>query len=141
MLPVNIKCSKTKNSALVTEYGQLVTAPISYSTPHYVDVAVLNTTYEIVEGKTGKQFVITSLLIASDKDFGSSVDAETITIYESAAEDISTSLGIIFQVDLLRNDRLVATGLNLITSKGRSLVGIATSAAVDVTIAGYYIPV
>jgi len=142
VLPVTIKCSKTKQSALVTEYGQLVTAPISYSEPYYVDLAVAATPYEIVKGKTGKRFIITSLLVASDKNFASTTTSETVTVYEAAAEDISASLNTIFQVDLLRNDRLVATGLNLITLEGRSLVGIApTSVAVDVTIAGYYVPV
>ena len=140
-LPINIEDKSNKNSAVVTEYGQLVTAPLSYSDPNYVSLAVADTAYEIVPGKTNRRFVIAGILVASNKAFASSTVAETVTIYEAAIEDIDTSLGTIFRVDLLRNDRLVATGLNLIGSKGRSIVGIATDAAVDVTIAGYYIPV
>lgn len=140
MLPVIIQDKNTKNSACVTENGQLIVAPISYSEPYYVKLAVLNTPYEIIPGITNKAFVITGILIASDKNFASATVAEAVTIYEAAVEDISTQLKILFQFDLLRNERVVATGLNIITNTARSLVGIApTSAAVDITLAGYYL--
>lgn len=107
-----------------------------------MSLAVRNTAYEIVKGKTDKRFVITGILAASSKTFGSATTAETVRLYESAVEDIDTNLETIFQVDLLKNDRIVATGLNIITSVGRSLVGIAIDdEAVDITLAGYYIPV
>ena len=141
-LPVQIEDKGSKASVRVTEFGQLVTAPIAYSDPYYVSIAVANTAYEIVAGKTGKRFVVTGLVIASDKNFASSTVAETVTIYEAPADALDTSLKVVFQLDLLRNDRVVATGLNIISSTGRSLVGQApTSAAVDITFSGYYVPV
>jgi hypothetical protein len=141
-LPITIEDKATSTAACISEYGQLVTAPISYSTPYYASIAVAATPYEIVQGRTGKLFVITDILIASDKDFASATVAETVTIYEADVSDISTSIRTITRVDLLRNDRLVATGLNLITGQARSLVGITPlTTAVDVTIAGYYIPI
>jgi len=63
----------------------------------------------------------------------------TITIYEASPSDIDTNLKTFTQVDLLRNDRLIATSLNLRASAAVSLVAIAESALVDVTIAGYYV--
>jgi hypothetical protein len=141
-LPIKIEDPVTQKVANVSEYGQLIIAPISYSTPYYIDVAVAATEYEVVQGKTGRKFVITDVLLASDKNFATATVAETVIVYQADVSDITTNLGTIFQIDFLRNDRLAATGLNLITETARSLVAIApTSAAVDVTIAGYYIPI
>ena len=137
-----IEDKSNKNTVRITDDGQLVVAPISYSFPYYISVATPATAFEVVGGKTGKRFVITGLLIASDKTFASSTTSETVTIYEATPNDLDTLLETIFKVDLLRNDRLVATGLNLVTNKAKSLVASTpTSAAVDITLAGYYIPI
>ena len=124
---------------LVTSRGELVVAPLAYSTPYYKSVAAAATPYEVVPAKAEKRFVITGLLLASDKTFGSATTAETLTIYEANAADLSVNLKTIVRLDMLKNDRMPATGLNLITTKARALVAIGTDFAVDVTIAGYYV--
>jgi hypothetical protein len=135
-----IGSSGSKKGASVTERGELVTGRISYSTPYYIKVAIADTAYEVVKGKAGKQFVITDLLLASDKSFASATTGEPISIYGAHPSDLDTALDIIFNGELLKNDRLVATGLNLITEEACSVVAFAaTDAAVDVTIAGYYV--
>jgi hypothetical protein len=135
-----IGSSGSKKGVFVTERGELVTGRISYSTPYYIKVAASNTAYEVARGKAGKQFVITDVLIASDKNFASATTGEPIAIYGAHPSDLDTVLDVIFQVELLKNDRLVATGLNLITEEACSIVAFAaTDAAVDVTIAGYYV--
>ncbi len=140
MINVQIVNAKSGRIAEITEFGELVTAPISYSTPYYVLVDVL-TALEVVQGKAGQCFVITGLLLASDKNFASTVDSESLTIYEANPADLSTNEKIIVKLDLLRNDRMPVTGLNLLVSEAKSLVAIATSVNVDVTIAGYYVPI
>jgi hypothetical protein len=126
--------------ATVTDLGEIVVAPYSYSTAYYVSVAAAASPYEVVPAKPSHCFVITGLLLNSDKNYGTATAAETLTIYEANAADISVNLKTVTQVDLLRNDRLPVTGLNLLMSQARSIVAIADSAAVDVTIAGYYVP-
>lgn len=139
-LSVGIRGNNGLNHAGVTDQGELVVAPLEYSTPYYISVAASGTPYEVLLGKAGFCFVITGLLLASDKNFGTSVDAQTLTIYEAHPSDIGTSTKTIVQLDLLRNDRITPTGLNIRTSSTVSLVAIGTDSAVDVTIAGYYIP-
>lgn len=125
--------------ALVSDRGELIVAPLSFSVPYYVSVAAANTPYEVVQGKAEKCFVITALLLASDKTFGSATTAETLTIYEANPADLTTNEKTIIQIDLLKNDRITPTGLNLLVNQAKSLVAIGTDFAVDVTIAGYYI--
>jgi hypothetical protein len=138
-LVVGIQGGDKGANVLVTELGELVTAPLSNSTPYYVSVAIASTPYLVVPAIAGKCFLITGLLIASDKNFGTATTAETVVLYEANAADLSTNIKTITQVDLLKNDRLVATGLNLVASNARALVASGTDSAVDVTVAGYYI--
>ena len=139
MTDVTIWDDKSQAAALVSINGELIVAPISYSEAHYVSVDTADTPFEVVPAVSGKRFVITSMLLATDKNFASATVAETLTLYEASPADLGTNMKIVTQIDFLRNDRLVATGLNLATSKAVSIVAIATSASVDVTVAGYYV--
>ena len=138
-LTVGIHGNDGLHRVSVTKQGELITGKLSYSTPYYVQIIVADTAYEVVVGKAGKQFVITDILLSSDKDFGSSVAGADITVYGAHPSDIDTALNTVANIELLRNDRLVATGLNLITDTACSIVAIATDTVADITIAGYYI--
>lgn len=127
-------------AAKISTLGEQYVAPRFYSSPYYISVEVANTPYSVVPAISGQKFIITGLLLSSDKAFASATVAETLVIYEASPADISTNLKTVAQVDFLRNDRLVATSLNLATSDAVSLVAEATDAKVDVTIAGYYVP-
>jgi len=130
---------RTGLAAGISSRGELFTAPISYSEPHYVSIDVAATAFEIVPGKAGKKFVITSMLLASSKTFASATTAETLTIYEASTADLDTNTKILVQLDMLKNDRMVATGLNIATSNAISIAAIATDISVDVTVSGYYV--
>ena len=138
-LDVGIRGNDGLNRVKVTDQGELVTGALDYSEPYYVSVAAAATPYLVVPGKACKKFIVTGLLLASDKNFGSATTAETLTIYEANPADTSTSLKTIVQVDLLKNDRITPTGLNIQITDARALVAIGTDSAVDVTIAGYYV--
>ncbi len=131
---------QTSAIATVTKNGALIVAPIKYSTAYYISVNSL-VALEIVPAEVKYNFIITGVLIASDKSFGTSTTAETITLYEASPSDLATNLKTIFKLDMLRNDRLVATDMNLLTSKSVSIVAIATDVNVDVTLAGYFVDV
>lgn len=140
-LPVNIRDPDTDVAAKVSPDGELYVAARSYSEPYYVSVSTATTAFEVVAGKAKKRFILTAILLASDKAFASSTVAETVTIYEAHPADLDVNLKTVTRVDLLKNDRMPITGLNLVSSESTSLVAIADSASVDVTLAGYYIPV
>lgn len=139
MTDVTLYDDKSQTAAQISENGELVVAPISYSTAYYQSVDVAATPFLIVPAQTSKKFIINSILLASSKTFGSATTAETVTIYESSPADLTANLKTIVQVDLLKNDRLIATALNLSSSTSVSLVAIATDTNVDVTLGGYYV--
>ena len=139
-LPVHVVGSgPNRVQVKVTERGELVVAPLAYSVPYNVTVAVLNTVYEIVPAIVGKSFVMTDIFISTDKDYALSTAAELIQIYEAHPSDLATSTQDIFNIEMFKNDRFSATGLNLILSNTQSIAVTAADSAADVTIAGYYV--
>jgi len=141
MTDVTIWDDKSQAAALVSVNGELIVGPISYSTAYYKLVDVTATPFEVVPAVSGKKFIIDSMLLTTSKTFGSATTAETLTIYEASPADLSASLKTVAEIDFLKNDRLVATGLKMATSAAVSLVASATDTNVSVTIAGYYVTV
>jgi hypothetical protein len=140
MTDFQIVDEKSASTAEISGIGEQYVAPRYYSDSYYLSVNLADTAFEVIPAKSGKKFIITSLIFASSKTFGSATTAETLTLYEASPADIDASLKIFTQIDLLKNDRLVATGLNLATSTAVSLIASATDTNVNVTIAGYYVP-
>jgi len=139
MPAVTIWDDKSQAAALVSVNGELIVGPLSYSTAYHKTVDVAAAPFEIAPAVSGKKFIISSMLLATSKTFGSATTAETLTIYEASPADLSTNLKTVAEIDFLKNDRLVATGLNLASSEAVSLVAIATDTDVSVTIAGFYV--
>jgi len=139
MTDVTIFDDKNQAAALVSVNGELIVGPLSYSTAYHETVDSTTISFEIVPAVSGKKFIIDSMLLATSKTFGTATTAETLTIYEASPADLSTNLKTIAEIDFLKNDRLIATGLNLASSTAVSLVASATDTNVSVTIAGYYI--
>lgn len=137
--PVVITGTDDKTEVKVTSRGELVVGRIEYSKPYNVSVEAASTAYEIVRGMANKKFVITDMLIATDKTFGSSTVPELLTIYEASPDDLDTNNTTLVNMEFFKNDRFVAIGLNLITDETQSLVAFAADFAIDVTVAGYYV--
>lgn len=139
-LPSYIQDKSTKRAARVTPDGQLVVGPLAYSESHNVSMVLAATEYEVVKGLPSRKFVITDILIITLKSVSPSAPA-TIILYEADVSDITTNLKTIVEIDMVSQDRLVANGLNLVTSgDARSIVSTTTDGTVTVTLAGYYIP-
>jgi len=141
MVDVTLFDEKEGRAAGISPRGELYTAPIEYSGAYYISVDETNVPFEVVQGRSGKRFVMTSMLLSSSKTFGTATTAETVVLYEAYTADLGTVINTVTQIDLLKNDRLVATALNLATSDAISIVATATDTDVNITIAGYYVDI
>ena len=141
MWPFSLEDPDSGYSAKVSPEGEVYVAPRDYSTPFYTSVSVVDTPTTVVSALAKKRFIVTDILIASDKNFGSSTTAESIEIYEAYPAELDVIHKTFVRVDLLKNDRINIAGLNIATSETVALVATAASINVDITIAGYYIPI
>jgi hypothetical protein len=125
--------------AKVSPAGELVTAPYEYSEPVFINLAVDDQGYTFFKPLTSQRFVITDIIAFADKNVTTDC---IIDIYEADAEDSATIAKSILKLDLLKQDKIVLTGLNFITSDGGKFVnGKTDDNNALVTIAGYYVPV
>jgi len=138
MYPIQIRGGNSAH-ALVSDEGELIIRKFDYSTTYSVSLAVTSTIYEIVPGKAGQAFVLTDILVTSDRNFGSATTPENIQIYQAPSHDWTVNDGYLLNIDMLKNDRLVATGLNIKTGETKSLVAVASDTEATVVLAGYYI--
>ena len=136
---VHIKDASGKgSSAGVTKRGELIVAPLDYSSPYNASLSIINTPYEIVPGKIGKKFVTTGFFISALKDVSNTIEA-SISVYEASPLDLATSLVDIVTVDLIRGQRFIATGTNIITQTGTTITATTDDATVNVALSGYYV--
>lgn len=127
------------NMVKVTEYGQLVVGAIDYSVPSVQELAVSNTGYMFIPPLSGKRIVITQMVLFSNKNVSSTIEAD-VEIYESTTGEGTTVETSLLQVGLLKQT-LLPLQLNLITSEGTWVMGKTSDDDVKVSIYYYYIPV
>ena len=126
------------NKVLVTQFGQLVTSPIDYSTPVAHALVLTGTAYNFVTPISGKRIVITDILIYANKGVGAG-DA-TVDIYEADSITETAISKSIISTEMLKQTSRDLTGLNLILSEGKWINAKTDDNTIFMTIMYYYIP-
>lgn len=126
------------SQVLVTSRGQLVVAPIDFSTAYAVTAAADNTAYNFVTPQTGKRFVITDIILDAGKNV-SATTAATVVIYEAASASTTTVTKTILSLEMLKNTSRTITGINLIVTEGTWVNIKTTDAEVTASLLGYYV--
>jgi hypothetical protein len=124
------------SEARVSSRGQLVVAPLDFSTPYNVKAEVINTAYNLVKPKLGWQFIVTDILLYANKNVGAA-DA-TVNLYEATAVDSLTIAKSIIEIEMLKQTSINLTGLNMIVTEGRWINIKTDDDDIFATIMGYY---
>lgn len=138
--PVNIKGDRTGQVAKVTRFGQLVVAPIQYSTPVTQEMDTINTAFNYIAPIQGSSIVITDIFVSADNMVSNVVPAE-IEIYTAESGDTITVLNSILQPRVVRSGNVPLTGLNLLIGEGVWVNAKTNDDNVLLTIMFYRIPV
>lgn len=132
--PVNIRDADTDKSVRVTPNGELITATAQYSKVYQAEASDTDI-HNIVIGKSGMIFIITSAIIAQDK---TNTDVD-ITLFE--ANDIDgASTKKLFGGGTTRSDRINVPFLNVSTNETKwiNFQHDSATATISVTLTGYY---
>ena len=134
-----IKDSSTGNEATVTEFGQLVVAPVDYSQPVAKELSEAGIAYNFIEPVSDKSIVITDIILTANKGVG--VNDATVSIYEAGGVDSVVSVTDILNLEMIKQSNLVLTGLNLIVPVGLFVNAQTDDASIFVTIMFYRVPI
>lgn len=136
--PVTIKDSDSGQAAKVTRFGQLVVAPIQYSTPKADELNVINTAFNFIAPEQGKSIVVTDIILSADRLVG--VNGADVVIYEASSATELTEDIVILDVDMVKQTSLALNGLNLIIPEGKWVNAKTDDVNVLVTIMFYRVP-
>jgi len=139
-LNVNIMDGLVNDSkARVTQFGQLVTSPIDYSTLITQSIASVNVAVNFVQPKQGHRIVVTDIMLQANK----MVSGEAVVnIYTSdTGPDSLVIVEDIFTTEIIRQGSRDLVGLNVILEPGRWLNGKTDDDDINATIGFYYVPV
>ena len=140
MMPVTISGDRSSIKVKVTKYGQMVVAPIQYSTPKTVTLDVINTAFNFITPIQGSSIVITDIIVAADKNV-SPTEPAVVEVYTANSDDSMTVIDDIILTQIPRSTTVPITGLNLLVGEGVWVNAKTNDSAVTLTIMFYRIPV
>ncbi len=131
-----VRCS---TKARVTQFGQLVVAPLDYSKLITQVMGTANVAVNYVRPKQGHRIVITDIMLQANKN----VTGEAIVnIYTSDVGPDSTVVKEeLFTTELIKQSSRDLIGINIITEPGRWVNGKTDDDDVNSTIGYYYVPI
>lgn len=138
MIEVSLRDGRgTSNEAKITERGQLVTAPLDFSTAYNATADVVDTAYNLVPPKADQQFVITTIILYANKNVGAT-DA-TVVLYEALSASSTTVSKTVLNQEIVKQTRLIIPNANIIVSEGYWLNVKTNDDDVFATVLGYYV--
>lgn len=136
--PSVIKDNDSGKTVKVTKFGQLVVAPLQYSTPVADEVDVINTAFNFIGPEQDKSIVITDIVLSADRVVG--VNGADVVIYEAGDTVTLTEDQIILDVDMVKQTTLAVNGLNLIVPEGKFVNAKSDDVNIKITIMFYRVP-
>ena len=125
------------SEASVTSRGQLVVAPLDFSSPFPGVAGAADTAVNIVEPIAGKAFIITEIILYANKSVG--VNDATVELYEASTSNTIVVDKCIFNQEMVKQTTLALTGLNLLINKGKFVNLKTDDNSIFINVFGYYV--
>ena len=125
----------TRRTAKVTIRGQVVSSPLEYSKFYPAATASNNVAVNVVPPIVGKQFIITDIILAANRDVTNSA---LVDLFEASSSTSASVVTQIYQDDVSKQGRAILTGLNIIVSEGLWVNVKSDDVIVRANIGGYY---
>jgi hypothetical protein len=137
MIKSQIIGGNARQAAQVTSRGQLVTSPLEFSTFYTASTATNNVAVNVITPLTGKQFVITAIILSADRSVGA--NGAVTDLFEASADDSETIDKAVITEELAKQTRMVATNLNILVTKGKWVNLKSDDVIVRANVSGYYV--
>ena len=138
--PVELVGPDGKGRARITEFDQLVVAPIAYSTAEEREMDVVGTAFNFVIPVHGKSIVITDIIASANNTVSNTAPAD-IAVFQADSEVSIVPIKGIVRPQLVRAENFILTGLNLIVPPGVWINATTTDSDILLTIMFYRVPV
>jgi hypothetical protein len=124
-------------SPIISEFGELVTGNVSFSTPSVQEMGAASTGYVFIPPSQGKSIVITSIYAFANRNVSATIEAD-VEIYTSTTGSGTTVNTSILQAGIPKQSTLILP-MNSIVSEGLWVMGKTSDDDVKVSVYYYYI--
>lgn len=129
----------TANVAKITPQGEILVRQLKFGEVQFQAMDAINTAFNFFLARAGERFVITGVLVNTNKDIG--VNGAIVDIYEASSTSSTTIDAQILRLNILKNDTVIFPGVFFAVTEGKFLNGKTDDATVNVSIGGYFIDV
>jgi len=127
------------NVAKVTPQGEILVRQLKFGEGKFQALDTIDTAFNFFLARAGQRFVITGILINSNKDVGA--NGAIVDIYEAGSTTSTTIDNQLARVNITKNQTVPIPGIFLAVSEGKFVNGKTDDATVNITIGGYFIDV
>lgn len=128
----------SKTPVRVTKAGQLVVAPVAYDDAMFNSLDTVDTAFTFFGPRSGKQFVITSIVVFGTKEINDASDTNVI-IYEGNTPTTITVDKTLLRFGVGKLTTLPIVPLNLIVNTGKFINAKTDDNTIEMTIMGNYV--
>lgn len=129
--------SKSGVEASVSDYGELVTAPLNYNSVSYQELASTGTAYNFATPKAGEEIILNGIIVSAGKNVSATTAAEVV-LFRATGPDSAVVDKVIVSLELLKNERSSYFGLNLKIQNGFWINATTTDAEIKMSVFYYY---
>jgi len=137
-VPSSLVDASSGNRAEITRYGQLVVAPVDYSSSISTQLLSANTAYNLLHPAMGQGIVVTDIIITGARSVGA--NGAEVAIYASEVEDTLVADLDILTVDIIKQTVTPLIGLNLLVPEGLFINAKTDDDDVYITLMYYRVP-
>jgi hypothetical protein len=137
-VPFNIEGSSNGNRARVSRNGELIVSPLSHDDTSFQNMVLIDTAYNFYTPESGKEFIITSLIVFADKSI-SDTSPTIIEVYEASQPDTTTVDKTLLQFGMAKLSTLPIVPLRLKVNAGKYINAKTDDNNVLMTIMGYHV--
>ncbi len=123
----------------VSPQGEILTRQLKFGEGQFQSMDTIDTAFNFFKSRAAERFVITGILINTNKDIG--VNGATFDLYEASSASSTAIDKQLVRLNILKNDTVAIPGTFLAVTEGKFLNGKTDDATVNVTVGGYFIDV
>jgi len=123
----------------VSPQGELLTRQLKFGEGKFQALDSTNTAFNFFVAKANQRFIITGVLLNTNKDIG--VNGAIFDLYEADSATSTTIDKQLVRLNVLKNDTVAIPGIFVAVTEGKFLNGKTDDTIVNVTIGGYFIDV
>jgi len=126
-------------TVVLSEQGEILVRQLKFDEVDFKSISVADTAVNFFKAKPNQRFVITGIILNTNKDVG--VNGAIIDIYEASSDSATVIDKSLLRLNLLNNQTTSVIPILLGVNEGKFVNGKSDDTIVNASVVGYFIDV